>query len=275
MSLENIDVIRQPNFDDFIYTILYNSDYKQKRGLQGKFMKAATDEKAAKRFVRKASKEEKEFILAHFGFEFYYVIAKRGMTISKMKDIMREFEIKKNSVSMQQLAEAGLFVIGDKTFIHAMGIAELKAHHPSFTLNLELARQGYNIKKWSSRNFGKYEQELMEHKEAGRMFCKLLLSSTFALNLIQSTEGLSRNEMLVLLHLYIWHYKFVGDDEIYHYFFDILKKVQYRHVMKKLRERELIRLNIQNKTREYTITGQGIRIINLFLIETASKNYQQ
>ena len=106
--------LQNPILNDFVYTVLYNSSYEQKRGLEGKFLKAAMSEKSAKAFSSHSSTDEKNLILSHFGFEYFTVIAKRGLSLEKMKDILLKFESNKKVAALKDLAEEGLIVTSDK-----------------------------------------------------------------------------------------------------------------------------------------------------------------
>lgn len=273
MKLKKEGLINNPSFNNFIYTILYNADLEAKRNLIGEYAKAALSEKSAKRFANTATKEEKEYLMAQLGIEFFYVVVKKGVTINKLKDLLMAFEYSKKSISMQAISEVGIFIMSDKEFIQLMGATSLKIHHPNFNLNLELSKQGYSYNKWAKRNLNDRDLATTETQENVKRFCRITRATEKSSLLIQALDKISSQSVSVLVYLYVFNTDYVDDDEIFYECFNGENKITYRLQMKKLREEEYIRMELDNKRRRYSITGRGIKIINQLAMYTFSKIY--
>jgi hypothetical protein len=53
-----------PLLNEFVYTVLFEADYAQKRTLMGKYLKASMTAKGANAFARNSTREEKEYTLS-------------------------------------------------------------------------------------------------------------------------------------------------------------------------------------------------------------------
>lgn len=266
------EILNNPSFNNFIYTILYNAEFKDKSGLPDKYMKIATNELAVKKFSVYGSKEEKEFILAHLGFEFFYVVVKKGNSFGKLKEKLQEFHYDKK-MSMRSLAEAGIFITGDKEFTKLAGFVEFKTHHPNFSLNLELARQGYNINKWGKRLLSNRDIETNEISDSAKRLSRIIRAAERSYTILNNVEHVNRHGMIVLMYLFQAHNNYVDESVMRGDCLPEESNAIFKNVLKKLKEGEYVRNQILGTKRSYTITGLGIKRVNQFLIEVATKMY--
>jgi hypothetical protein len=182
--------------NDFIYTALFNASSEVKKGLHGKYLNACENEKTAKKFLETATREEKEYILSHFGYQFYYLICPYSPSNKTLKEVMEM-----NGYKLPLLQKAGLYIHSDKELMHLMGLTCKSVHTPSYEMNLELMRQSYHVKKWS-RTVPVKDQS-GEVAEADSVLMRTLLSATITMNYQAGITGLSDLQIQILLFLHI------------------------------------------------------------------------
>lgn len=258
-------ILNNPILNDFVYTLLFNASIDEKRGLKGKYLRAAMNGAAAKRFATNSTREEKEYIMSHFGVEFFYVIAKRGVTLPMMKQILTKYETDKKVQAMKDIAETGLFVTSDKEFLRLLGLMSQSIHHPSFFLNMEFIRQGYHIQKWKKHNLNGLDMETREADESAKIVAKTILNGAITFDYSGGKTGVTPLEMKILVYLYTLSHTYIKDDLLFNYFSGAVNKNKYRYAMKALIKDQLIQQHGLSSKREYTISGAGVKHVNSFL----------
>jgi hypothetical protein len=257
-------VVNNPILNDFVYTLLYGASYEEKRGLKGKYLRAAMNGKAAKHFATNSSREEKEYVLAHFGVEFFYVVVKRDVTMARMKEIFALYESGKKAKALREMAEAGIFISSDKEFTRLLGHMSQSIHNHSFFLNLEFIRQGYHIQKWKKHNLNGLDATSREIDETSKVLAKTMLKASIAMDFVQGSTGVTPTQMKILLLLYSISHAYIKDDDLYGHFVGAFNKTKYRWAMKALVKEGLILPQGPLSKREVTITGAGIKHVNNF-----------
>lgn len=269
MNRRSTTIIRNPILNDFVYTVLYNASYEQKRGLMGKYMKASMNQKAARTFVAHSTRDEKEYVLSHLGFEFFYVVAKRGMTMSSMRDVLSKFDNKKQISAIKDIADAGLFVMSDRDFLRLLGFMAKTIHHPSYFLNLEIKRQGYNIQNWSKRANIQEDFQVRETDECSRIYAKTICNSALAMDFVPGIYGITKTSMKVLLYLYSYGGTQISYDSIFGHFAGAIVKTEFGYSLKELLGGELI---MRIEDRVYTISGAGIKVVDRYMSHVSKLN---
>lgn len=262
MNRKSTSILRNPILNEFLYTVLYNANYEDKRKLQGKYLRAAISEKTAKSFVAHSTRDEKEYVLATLGFEFFYVIAKKDTKFKQFKDLLSKFENKKQVQAMAEIAQMGVFVTSDREITRLLGLMSKAIHHPTFFLNMELLNQGYNIRKWKRRAANHLDEDVREADEVSRSLSMTMLHSHIALQYCRGSVGLGESAMMILLYL---HYHKMGNiphTSLFAYFDGNMTKTEFTYAMKALNGGYCIETNSDN---EHSITGEGIKKVNLLL----------
>lgn len=257
-------VVNNPILNDFVYSLLYGASYEEKRGLKGKYLRAAMSGKAAKHFATNSSREEKEYVMAHFGVKFFYVIAKREGTMATLKELLTKFDTGKKVSALKDIADAGIFVTSDKELSRLLGHMSQSIHHHSFFLNMEFIRQGYHIQKWKKHNLNGLDATSREIDESSKVLAKTLLNACLAMDFAAGGTGITPTQMKLLLHLYAISHTFIKDDELYGYFVGAFNKTKYRYAMKALVKEGLVVQHGPASKREVTISGTGIKRVNEF-----------
>lgn len=182
--------------NDFIYTVLFNASPEDKKGLHGKYLAACENEKTAKKFLETATREEKEYLMSQFGYQFYYLISPYKPSNTTLKDL-----IETDGYKITVFKKGGLYVHSDKDMMHLMGLTCKSIHTPSYSMNLELMRQSYHVKKWS-RTVPVKDQS-SEAAEADSVLMRTLLSATITMNYQAGITGLSDMQMNIIIYLYL------------------------------------------------------------------------
>ena len=254
-----------PILNDFIYSLLYGASYEEKRGLKGKYLRAVMSGDTAKRFCTSSSREEKEYLLSHFGVQFFYVITKKGVTVKKMEEIFTTFKAGKKVAALREMAEAGVYVCSDKEFTQMLGVMAQSIHHHSFFLNLEFLRQGYHIQKWKKHSTNEKDLQVREAQESAKVLATTMLNACVIMDYVEGLLGLTPTSMKLLLYLYSLSHTYVEDSVLYSRFAGAFNKTKYRYAMKALLKGDMILQQGPKIRREITITTAGIKRVNSFL----------
>lgn len=266
-------IISIPVLNDYIYTVLFQASYEQKRGLKGKYLKAAMSAKSAKSFASNSTREEKEMMLAHFGLEYFYVISPKSLGFQKLKDILKKFEKNKKISAIKDIAEEGVYVTSDVEFLKLLGYMSQAIHHPSFFLNLEINRQGYHIQKWAKNNFNQNDFLIREVSENAIRLSRTALAMDFSMTYSQGLTGVHPNELRILLYLYSRSNISISDEALLDYFNGKMKPLQFRYAIKSLCKSQCIKRSINAADKaEYSIAGAGVSHVNHFINNSISQN---
>lgn len=154
-----IKSVPDPIFNDFLYTVLFNMSASEKRGLHGKYLKAAMSEKSAKAFIQNATDEDKKYILSHAGYKFYWVLQKDNFKAEYLREILTKFESSNHVSALRDIAHQGIFVTAEKEFIRLLSLMSSAIHQSSFYFDLSMLRTGWHIKSWKKRFFNPRDME--------------------------------------------------------------------------------------------------------------------
>lgn len=260
MPAGNDKVLSIPILNDFIYTILYEATYEQKRGLKGKYLQAAVDCRSAKLFASMSTREEKEYILSYFGFQYFYVVAPKDVKFAELKEKLKQFKSEHKVRALKNVAEEGFYVHGDEQFMYLLRLMAKSMHHPSFFLNLELIRQGFHIKKWTKRNFNKKDMDVRETMENDSLLIRTLLSGNLSVKYVPGLTGLTEVEMNILMYFYVYKHTFITEETLKGYFLGVFTKREFQEAVVALVKTDYIRRKAHN-VMEYTITSPGIQAV--------------
>lgn len=254
-----------PILNDVVYTLLYSTSYQEKRGLKGKYLRAAMSGEKAKRFCANSTREEKEYILSHFGIKFFYGFSKEGLGFEKIRDILAKFDSGKRVAAMKDIAEQGIFVTSDKEVVRGLGIFAQSLHHHSFFLNLEFLRQGYHIQKWKKHSTNNQDMAVREAEESAKILAETMLNACITIDYVDGLLGINATAMKLLLHLYTLSHTYVLDNILYDRFAGAFNKTKYRYAIKYLLKSDLIIQHGPKVRKEITITAGGIKHVNNFM----------
>src|SRR5687767_15456590 len=118
------EVVSIPILNDLIYTLLYNSTQAQRRGLPTKYLYALMSAARTRGLVATSSREEKEFILSHFGFQFFYVIMPEDMR--RVDEFKQQLEDHAKGKKVQNL----IYMHSDEQMMYYLELYSKSLHHP-------------------------------------------------------------------------------------------------------------------------------------------------
>lgn len=256
--------IQNPMLNDFIYNVLFHASYEEKRGLKGHFLRACLNEASAKRFAVKSTKEEKEHILAHFGFRFFYVVDRTCRSFKEMKGVLGQFDVGNKAPALDKIVHDGMFIMSDKEVSRLSGIVSQAMGSSGYFLNLEFAKQGYHIQKWAKRNLNEKDLEARGVLDSARAIAGSCLDIDDAYEAKKNVDGIDRSTMKVLLYLYKFDKDYVPADKLGAYFKPRMKPVEYNKAIRKLYSEEYIIKHAKPGSSSYVISSRGIKAINSF-----------
>lgn len=273
MPSDKIQFPSDPIFNDYLYTILYNAPISQKRNLKGKYQKAAMSEKAAKTFIQTASLEDKIYMLCELGHSFFFTLMKDDFKVEYLKDILTDFEKDNKTQGLKSVLEKGVFVSSDVTFNRLLGYVSRAIHHHSFYLDMEMQRQGWNVKKWSKRAFTQRDLDFREMDEGATELARSFLSAAITMDYCKGSVGVTHQEMKILLYLYTQSHTFISEKHLTDYFHGYIRGAEIRLGIRNLWKSNNIEQD-KGIEKRYTITGSGTRCVSNFFKTVFSKTNQ-
>lgn len=259
--------IKNAVFNDFIYSVLWEATYQEKRGLSPRLLKAAMTQTAAKQFATHGTWEEKQELLSHFGIEHFTVFVKtKNVNIKRLYDILGKYEKQGENLALQDIVNAKIFVTSDAQFTQLFRLTSKSIHKPQYFLNLELTRAGYHINKWKKRNLNKADLEMRELKDCATFLARYIFSTSVKLTYTKAMTGIEPFQMQILLYLFVYANNYTEEDKIYQYFVGYQSSTKIRYALAGLLKSQ----NIQKhalKPKELTITTNGINNVHNFIDE--------
>jgi len=270
MPANSAKTIKNPIFNDFVYSVLYNASYQEKRGLRGRLMKAAMNQSAAKYFCNYATWEEKEELLAHFGIEHFTVFVKtKNIKLKQLGTILEKYEKDGEQLALQDIVDAKIFVTGDPQFIQLFRLMAKSIHKPQYFLNLELTRAGYHINKWKRRNVNKDDMAVREALENANVLARYLLSGGVKMQYSKGMTGITDFTMQVLLYFFVYANNYLAEPRIYDYFAGYKTNREIRCALTGLTKADYLQKNLK-APKELCITTKGIINVHNFIDEVMS-----
>ncbi len=266
------NIINNPVFNEFVYSALFNASVEEKRGLKPKYFKIAMSARSAKTFCTTGSKEEKEYILSHLGYEYFYVICKRGMTMLKFKEILAKFDTQKRVSAISDIAEAGIFVTSNREFMRMLGLMSQSIHHHSHFLNLELIRQGHHIHRWSKQYLNKKDLETRESDVCFYVLGRTCLSAILTMGFWSGSTGITPAQMEILLYLGSVSNSFISYQRLFDVFAGNTNNFKFSSAIRMLVSDQYIIKHSKGNVKEYTISELGIKQVNQFIDKTLNLN---
>lgn len=260
------NVFQNPIFNEFAYTVLWESSLSERRGLSGRFLRAASSAKAAKAFIKSASMEDKLTLLSHFGIQNFLVLCKSdAVNLKDLKTLLTQYESNKEVKSMEDIASMGIFVSSDKQFNHLLGLMSQSIFHNNFFLNLEHKRLGYSIKKWNKRLLSSTDLEVREVMEMNNLVVRTILNSTIRVKYIKGLTGLTEEAMQVLMYLYSNQHTFVKRDTIQDYFTGSISATKMNYSLKALVKNMYVTEHVNRSEGSVTISANGVKAVSTFV----------
>lgn len=266
------NLVNDPILNEFVYTVLYHSTLEEKRGLRGKYLKISRNSKAAKTFATTSSREEKDYILAHFGIESFTVFAKRGTGLLKFKEILEKFEKNKKVAALSAIAEERIFVTSDKEFLRLLTFMSSAIHHHTHSLNLELIRQGYHIQKWAKQYKNEKDMQTKEADACAKLLARTCLSANFMMEAWPGNTGYTALEMKILLYLYTVPHLSVPKGVLFGKFMGYTNGHKFSGALRALEAEQLVLRHCIDGDNEFMITGLGVKQIGEYVNRVINLN---
>lgn len=261
------NLITIPILNDLIFTLLYNATSEQKRGLPQKYLKQIASQAKLRNFCTTSSREEKEHILSHFGFRFFYTVMHKDIT-----GLEKFYEEIKRGGPHDGIRNA-IYIHGNEQFAYYLNLYAKSIHHPNYFLNYEIIRAGYHIKNWGKNNINRENMEVREIIEGDNALMRTLLSTSVMMQMFPATTGLTMPHIHILMYLYIKRHLYVTRDALVAYFkgFGPYSKRGYIiHCIRELWTEKYVDRGTDEKS--FTITALGIKKITEFRDSVLSYN---
>jgi predicted transcriptional regulator len=266
------NIVNNPVFNEFVYSALFNATVEEKRRLKPKYFKIAMSARSAKTFCTTGSKEEKEYMLAELGYDNFYVICRRGMTLLKFKEILAKFDNQKRVAAISDIAEAGVFVTSDREFMRMLGLMSQSIHHHSHFLNLEITRQGHHIQRWSKQYLNKKDIDTKETDASAKALARTCLSAILTMTFWPGSTGMTTAQMEILLYLYSVSNSYISYSRLFDVFAGNTNNFKFSSAIRALVTDELIIKHGRGNIKEYSISALGIKQVNTFINKTINLN---
>lgn len=265
-------LVRNPAFNEFIYSILYGLTPDQKKKLSKPFLYVAKSERRAKNFSEFSTMDEKVRLLSELGFDNAIVFFQDKIgSMNGLKIILEKYWANKSASAAKDIVDIGVFVSSDKQVKYLLSLMADTISHKSYFLNLEYNRVAYHVKGWSAKRNTPASQQLSETMESLDLVVKTVLSSCNALSFTDSVSGVNQYQMKVLLYLFEYRHTFVPKQKIWDFFAGDFTKGKTTSALKGLYGNDLVK-KPHNLKLEYSITAAGIEAVNAFINRILKQN---
>ena len=255
--------IEDPVFQEFLYSLLYNTTIEARRIIPPRYLKFIKNEGKAKDFIRRVNPEEAKALLSYLGVRHFQVfVAENNVNFKDLKQILDKFKNKEAISALKDIVEHKLFITSDKEFITLLGLVSQTIHHKSYTMNLELSRTGYHLHGWAKRLEHHPSKDMLEN---ANILAKTLLSGALKLENSDFLFSLRPMEVQILLYLYPLKHTYVPLNQLYTAFSGYLTKLKITGCLKNLLASQHIQRSAITKEKEYTISGVGVRVVNDYM----------
>ena len=258
-------IINLPVLRDYVYSILYNASSEEKKNLPPRYIRYMRSERLAKQFTKRSNLDEKLSLLSYFGINWFLVMVDEEVTgIKQLKQIMAQFKEDKKISSLKDIVNMKLFVTSSKEFSCLLGLMAQTIHHQAYKLNLEYTRTGYHVRRWSRRFEEGSGVSPDQTLEDSMLLAKTLLSTSLILETCDVVHRLTQSEIRILLYLYTMKHTYVDVAQIQDYFNGYETKVSLTRSLRSLVDTQHLQPSAIAKSKQYTITGIGIRAVTAF-----------
>ena len=272
--MQKLKTLSDPIFNDFLYTILFNLTAAQKRQLGGKYLKASMSERAAKTFIKSATDDEKKYLLTLCGFRFFWALFREDLNGSKLREVLDKYDKDEKPKALKDVMEYGLYVESDTNFMKLLGYVSRTIHHHAYFKNMEMAKVGFQIKRWKKRAFLPGDLEMRNISDGATEMAKMLLSGTIIVDYIKAILGISPAQMKILLYLYTCQHRHTSEDFLFEFFYSYIRQAEIKKSLIDLRNEGYIDVERGENSKMYTIAAKGIGVVNEFFKNVFSKlNY--
>lgn len=253
--------LRCPQLDELVYTVIYQMPFHLIRQMEPKFVKATISEKSARRFSQNCTREEMEYVLAHAGIEFFYVLSPKTVTKKVLVELLHLFAKKQTSKALDHIIQNHIFVQSDSTFMRTLSLADEISHHPNYFINTELVRAGNNLKQWKKRFISESAVATREADELDRMIAKDKYKTVLACLSARSLFQIDQIHMTILLLVYssqtsVLYTTLVKEMKLAFSTQAIAKAVDY------LLAEQLLTKNLSSLKHSFNLTGLGIKKVS-------------
>lgn len=264
-----IKMVQKAHYDpplaELIYTIAREIPLQLKRNLPDKFFKVIGSEKTAMKFAVNSSLDEKREFLSYLGIQNFLVFANtERIHGAHFVEILKKFQSGQQAATIKQIASLGLYVSADKEFVFLLGQISQSIQTKAYSMDMEVLRSGYHVKNWKGSLENKESSEAKSQNDSSIEIIRLLLSGNDVLEFSESSYGVPKTHLLVLLYLYIKKHLFVPHEAIKNKFVGTLTPSHIASAYRNLMEHSYVEKHRDWWKKEYSITAKGILMVNQF-----------
>lgn len=270
-------MINIPILNDFIYTVLHNMSFEDKRKLEGRFLRAASNGTAAKTFAAKSTREEKEYLLTQLGYQFTYIIYQKSDSFERIKKLITSEET--TIRILQNLAGDSIYFHSDTEFQRYLGLAAHAIHSHAYTYNTEILRCDHFRKDWTKKYGYITDDEGREVDRSMREMATLFFHAFMLMDNLVNLIGLTPAGLKVLLYLYQAPNAYIERKVMEDEFAGFVSKQLFLRTIVILTKGGFIVGNRTTTVKKkgagvwrYGITASGIRVVNNFFQQVRNKN---
>lgn len=262
-----------PALAEFVYTISMTASMAQKRHLPEKFFNVIKTERAAKKFSRTASTDQKKEFLEYMGYSSFFIISNVDNVWSKTcRDVLDKYEHPKGKIDWQRVIKEGVLVTSDKELVRIFSLLSSATASKLYRLEQELFRAKSATQKWSNKleleEHSKIEKQELSTKDFLRYGDVFMEQFIMCDNFLE----IGPEELLILFLLYQNKSTFVPHLQIKDHSKWLIPANKITSVECKLLEQIMIRQGFDYRKKEFMITSRGIRTVNQFR-ERVLKNF--
>lgn len=259
--------------DEFLYNLIYKSTRSQRAQIPQEYLYVFNSSLAAKKFVSKATLEQKLYLFTLLGLRWYLVFGDSKKMQKDLREILALLREDRRGEGAEAMTEKNVFVFSGEQFIDCMGIMASLNHHKTYSFNLEIQKTGYHLKKWKKdTKYGNYNK-VSENNENLESIISFVLQNVLNGMSIEANLAIKLRDLCILLYLRINKHAFTSHEKIVNYFGGYYVKQEIAVSLRELCNKELVRTSSLTIEKEYMITALGINKINQYVSTALATNF--
>lgn len=250
-------IIHDPIINEIAFDYLFALSIGQRQKLNAKELRACKSPGRARKFIERATLDEKLFLLAKLGCGFSLVFHNGNPLSTKEVKAMYEGykEMTKGQI-IKDMAEKKIVVTSDRVLINFLNILADLSHSDTYLLNLDFHKVGHFLNNWKPENKPDVDA-VQQSLEYAKVINKFALNISLEMKTIKGVFDLADLDFNILMYLYDNRTKYVSRDAIDEYLGGLYKKILITAAVKRLLEKVLIDRNPVANKHEYQITASG------------------
>lgn len=251
-------LINSPIINELCFDYLFGITAADRKKFSPKEIRAIKTAKKARRYVSKATLDEKLLTLAKLGVQFSFILHnKNPLDTKEIKQRYEKYKAMSKIKAVAEMTQERFVVLSDRILINFLNVMGSVTHSETYLLNMDFHKVGGTINNWKDYNRPNMDG-IQESLEYAKIINRYTLNVSKAIQTVKGDYSLADLDLNLLMYLFDKQGSYVPRQALELYFMGIYRKTVFTAAIKRLQEKVFIERNPEWATKyEYQITGLG------------------